>query len=42
MGAVRLIAPVVVIVAAVEVREPLHVVAHQPGEQPCVPVPLDG
>ena len=42
MGAVRLIAPVVVVVAAVEVREPLHVVAHESGEQPLVPVPLDG
>lgn len=42
MGAVRLIAPVVVVVAAVEVGEPLHVVAHEPGEQPLVPVTLDG
>ena len=42
VGAVGLIAPVVVVVAAVKVGEPLHVVAHEPGEQPLVPVPLDG
>ena len=42
MGAVRLVASVVVIVAVVEVGEPLHEVAHQPGKQPRVPGPLDG
>ena len=41
MSAVWLIAPVVVIVGAVEVWEPLHVVADHPGEQPLVPGPLD-
>ena len=42
MGAVWLVVPVVVVVAAVQVSEPLHVVAHQPAEQPRVPLALDG